>query len=614
MGYRIETRTFEELQGKLNLPNFQRALVWSNNQKKEFFNTLKDGFPFGSILLYEYEREKTKDNENRYSLIDGLQRYSTMLDFKDNPTNYIEFDEFAERIARLYKNASKSTTNEVVNFSKDTLLEIVKQNNDPNSPNTRATALSKKVIDKFPALDDQDIRDEITEIQQEVTEFFNNQLNISKVKIPCIIFEGDETQLAEVFQRLNSGGKKLSKYQVFAAHWDKYNIELSKAEYSNKILDNIIDRYETLNNDRGILIEDFDTQEMRNSREINLSEFCYGLGKILAEELYIFFDKISEDICNELGFQTMLMIFDIPTSKMNTLPHFHKYLKNGNNIEDMVSKIVGVYKIINNKFDNIFTLSSLTRKKKHETKSFTRLQIMSFFASLWQVSYSLILDETKDSLYIKEKQGRKKERQKILDNIVSYSIYDIIRNYWSGTGDKKLMDIYINKNNRYSNALPKEIFMNELLRWNDESINKSSVNIQSDEKMIISCIANTHSDFYKGLNDNFDYEHIFSRKLYNKHKNNHLIPAGALGNIMLLDEGSNRKKKEKFLYEIFNLDNINKEDTHEYNYIKYSSYPEKRVIDKIEFDLVAGEYDSLINMIKTRGDLIIKELTNSLYS
>ncbi|HFF2443137.1 TPA: DUF262 domain-containing protein [Staphylococcus aureus] len=75
MGYRIETRTFEELEGKLKLPTFQRALVWSNNQKQEFFSTLKDGFPFGSILLYEYE------NDNKYSLIDGLQRYSTFSSF-----------------------------------------------------------------------------------------------------------------------------------------------------------------------------------------------------------------------------------------------------------------------------------------------------------------------------------------------------------------------------------------------------------------------------------------------------------------------------------------------------------------------------------------------------
>ncbi|WP_142295435.1 DUF262 domain-containing protein, partial [Staphylococcus aureus] len=72
-------------------------------------STLKDGFPFGSILLYEYE------NDNKYSLIDGLQRYSTMVDFMENPTNYIEFEDFTLKIAELYKGASESTKAEVVN-------------------------------------------------------------------------------------------------------------------------------------------------------------------------------------------------------------------------------------------------------------------------------------------------------------------------------------------------------------------------------------------------------------------------------------------------------------------------------------------------------------------
>lgn len=34
MKYRLESRTFESLHNTLNLPTFQRGLVWSNNQKK----------------------------------------------------------------------------------------------------------------------------------------------------------------------------------------------------------------------------------------------------------------------------------------------------------------------------------------------------------------------------------------------------------------------------------------------------------------------------------------------------------------------------------------------------------------------------------------------------
>ncbi|MFA0795007.1 DUF262 domain-containing protein, partial [Staphylococcus aureus] len=143
---------------------------------------------------------------------------------------------------------------------------------DYTKENVKVNELAKKMVDKFPVLGETDIRDEITQIQSDVITYFNNQLDISNVKIPCIFFEGEETELAEVFQRLNSGGKKLSKYQVFAAHWDRYEVELGDLKYSDEILKNVIERYEKLNNDRGILIENFDPKEMETSRVINLSE------------------------------------------------------------------------------------------------------------------------------------------------------------------------------------------------------------------------------------------------------------------------------------------------------------------------------------------------------
>ncbi|WP_323714369.1 DUF262 domain-containing protein [Mammaliicoccus sciuri] len=607
MGYRIETRTFEELQGKLKLPTFQRALVWSNNQKQEFFNTLKDGFPFGSILLYEYE------NENKYSLIDGLQRYTTMLDFKDNPTNYIELEEFAQNVADLYKNASDSTRAEIINYAKDELLNIIETHIDTNSDNPKVNELAKNMVDKFPVLADTDTRDEITQIQSDVITYFNNQLDISNVKIPCIFFEGEETELAEVFQKLNSGGKKLSKYQVFAAHWDRYDIELGDKTYSNQILTNVIERYEKLNSDRGILIENFDPKEMENSRTINLSELCYGLGKIISDELYAFFNNPTEDICNELGFQTMLIAFSLPTNKMNELPHKYRYLKNKNNIEELFTNIVKIYKIINNKFKESFSMVVSSRENKYETKSFTRLQIMSFFSSLWTESYKLELNENKNSFSINPMKSLKKNQKQILSNIIVYAIYDVIRKYWSGTGDRKLMDIYISHNNRYLKTLPKDVFRNELLRWNEENVNKPSINIQTDEKMIVTFIANKYRSFYSSLNDNLDYEHIFSRKLYNKHKNNFFIPAGSLGNIMLLDAGINRRKKEKFLYSAIDIDKISVDGSLENKYIRFSNYPEKRVIDTIEMDLLNDQYENLIQMIKKRGDKLIEEVVDILY-
>lgn len=56
-------------------------------------------------------------------------------------------------------------------------------------------------------------------------------------------------------------------------------------KYSDEIFKNVIERYERLNNDRGILIENFDFKEMEMLRVINLFELCYGFGKVIFDEL-----------------------------------------------------------------------------------------------------------------------------------------------------------------------------------------------------------------------------------------------------------------------------------------------------------------------------------------
>jgi hypothetical protein len=65
--WRIEIWTAAKIASAINgggliVPRFQRDLVWSDEEKSEFVDTLKSGFPFGSILLYEC---------GEYLIIDG---------------------------------------------------------------------------------------------------------------------------------------------------------------------------------------------------------------------------------------------------------------------------------------------------------------------------------------------------------------------------------------------------------------------------------------------------------------------------------------------------------------------------------------------------------------
>ncbi|PAK38863.1 DUF262 domain-containing protein [Peribacillus simplex] len=87
--------TFEQLKGKVKVPTFQRRLVWSKQQKHEFIETLSKGYPFGSVLIYNYE------NNDGMMLIDGLQRFSTIIDYENHPENYIDTDEYVEKLFKI---------------------------------------------------------------------------------------------------------------------------------------------------------------------------------------------------------------------------------------------------------------------------------------------------------------------------------------------------------------------------------------------------------------------------------------------------------------------------------------------------------------------------------
>ena len=69
-------RKFE--MGKLiTQPDFQRKLVWRNEQKSRFVESIILNFPIPPIYLNE-------NIEATYMIIDGLQRTTTLLDFYQN--------------------------------------------------------------------------------------------------------------------------------------------------------------------------------------------------------------------------------------------------------------------------------------------------------------------------------------------------------------------------------------------------------------------------------------------------------------------------------------------------------------------------------------------------
>ena len=70
---------------RIVVPMFQRGKRWNEEKEQMFIDSLKKGYPVGTMLFYE----KMEDGQQTYILVDGLQRSNCIRKYINNPTEYI---------------------------------------------------------------------------------------------------------------------------------------------------------------------------------------------------------------------------------------------------------------------------------------------------------------------------------------------------------------------------------------------------------------------------------------------------------------------------------------------------------------------------------------------
>jgi uncharacterized protein with ParB-like and HNH nuclease domain len=76
------------------VPRFQRGKRWKVDQENKFIDSLKKGYPFGTMLFYK----QVEHNKEIYTLVDGLQRGNTIKKYMSSPTKYFSEDSIDDKI------------------------------------------------------------------------------------------------------------------------------------------------------------------------------------------------------------------------------------------------------------------------------------------------------------------------------------------------------------------------------------------------------------------------------------------------------------------------------------------------------------------------------------
>lgn len=601
--YGIESKKYYELRDDVELPKYQRRLVWSEKQKKNFIKSIEEGYPFGSLLLYKY-KDEDGFSKDKYSLIDGLQRFSTLKHFEENKHEYFDFEEVIEE-----------------EFCE--ILGEIKSVSERSAVKKEYYNIIKKAF-SGPEINELELAEELQNVKIthfDVKYFFNhykniakklkNYINLDELIIPYVIFKGDTSQLAEVFQRLNQGGVKLSKYQVFASQWSEATVKLNNDLINTRLLQFNADRYTKLNEEReGIEISDYDEDKFLEKKEINIAELCYSLGKLIIEESEVFYSgNESEDVANELGYATMAIILGIENNKLARIVDYKKYFSDPEDIEKNFQAVVSVYKEVNDVFKPYLRKPG---KKKNEyfNSEITNFMYLSYFASIWAQRYTI--DGT---FRLEEKSGSKQHVDKIKNNMIKYYIYDNVRKYWSATGDKKLNEIYVGEgtSDRYLNELDEVVFHQEIDSWSKEELAKNSIQIGKLVKLLIIIDSNARHIYEDDEDNNFDFEHIIVKDYVKKLQTKKIgtIPGGHLGNVCLLTSYENRKKQNTTLYDHAAKQTSVILDKEKLEMIDYPNEKQLEFVNNLENEKAVRLSN---NLIESRSKAFINSFVKALYN
>ena len=568
----VKTPTLRELRNSqkigesgefyITLPKFQRGVVWSMSQKSQLIDSIFQGFPVGALLGYKTGDKETTGKKPRdiYELVDGLQRTTTIINFLETPLLFAPIDSLIEKetlaaISNIYfGNTAEESLITTKSSVEKWLREVGTTNRDDGFTESRFQRFMREV-------DGVDVQSNATSQTQEFQDFIESWLGqieslfsqIQNVKVPMVIYTGPQQNVPEIFERINTQGIKLSKYEKFAAAWLHFYTKIENPE----IVSSIQAKYQSLIA-RGYEVADIGDDDQVDPDDFNLFEYLFGLGKLLSKKFtYLFPESKEPDESPSVAFVIATVAHGIKISQMGSLAKFLKEKQDGSGqvmlsafekaVIDSASEVEKAIKAFMRV--NLNNQSSATRFLPHSQN-----QIISMV-----VRYMIETHNTNDW-----SKRVSKNKDVLLTNFKAFYLYDIIQGKWSGSGDSKLWDVCWEGNendmlgtlpsNQYLVAPTREQWSGVLDAWHGGQLQKSQrerERVTGEAKLFLKYV---YSDIVTVAQDeaqSFDIEHLYSvahlSEAIRATNSEDGWPISAVGNLAILPVEINRKKGSQML-------------------------------------------------------------------
>lgn len=581
----------------IKIPQFQRNVVWNTKKRKEFIETIRNGNPFGSILVHQ-------DEKKDYSLVDGLQRISTIKNYYKNPFDYFDYvDLNSDMVKELIKHHYEHNG---IKYEKDSdavnqqCIEIQKRIFERLKNNESTTHITFEIAKEFSLVTDE----EFFSIFSRIITDFNNKKDISDLLVPAIVYIGPSENLPAIFYNLNTGGVNLSKYETFSSLWDSQKYILNDEEINNKIYE----KYNQLREKSDLEVDI--TKEDIVENGVTLFEYCYSISEILRDNKRKFnlIFGTSKKSTDPIGFEILSLVLGLDVNHAERLGLKEVDNKKGILVGAKEEFLIKLKDIIVETFQKITDSLEYWIIAENGTNNTLDSTYMIYHMAISYIRHNYQFDLNK---YQIEYIGNRNWNDKFCRYLPLYYLKDYITDFWKINRQVSDLTREINSEEslgKYAKNISMKEWEDSLNQFRENQIKEIGTTISLKSKLFIDYLIKYKLEtnpelrvyFNKKFNNNnitIDYEHIIPQKrIENQLGKNNIkgYPVSSLGNLCYLASIDNRAKREKTIYEYVDDRPTFIVDEKYLNLINYPSKEELRFIDysSMEFDEKYKEFIS----------------------
>ena len=528
----------EDEQGRhIIIPVFQRGKRWNQDKRDAFIDSLLKGYPVGTLLFAE-QANKT------FSVIDGLQRSSTICEYILNPTRRENLKNVDHHILLACREAIfPGNENETI-CPKINEIILSYISNYTSYDEIEATGIAMHLLDNIPS--NEDYKPTLTKLSHILKPWFQDYKrdfeNIKQTEIPVIVYTGRNELLNDIFTRINKSGEPLNDYEIYAATWDTKKYTINDPD----IVENVIKKYNVLTKD-DYTIDTFNSDAMRKSKKLSAFEFLFGFGKKLVTQFpFLNLDSKGQkdDEVISLGFE----LVDVCINDSKNICNLADIIRDrAIKLNDLNRKICEAAQFVSNALSSIFAFKGNQRNQNQylHPKYFILALIAFTFREMYDIN----------------DMEKKRDTWNNISTIVSkrileHYIFELVKNDWHDGGAGKMYSSV--KEKTFMEEYQQSMWENLLNNYFNEGLllrqTKKFSSPSNTDKLLLNCI---YTDVFT-VNDNaanklYDIEHLatkeWMKKLIKTTNCTKGLPVSHIANLCYLPESLNRKKKNKTIYE-----------------------------------------------------------------